>query len=73
MRKVFAGVTTVAKRALTYQKREIKQAELAREISKRLGFPSNDDLAKIAEGGGSLANVPICAKGIKTATSSDLM
>ena len=68
MRKVFTGgVTTVAERALKYQKREIKHAELAREISRRLGFPSDADLTKIAGGGGSLANVPICAKDVRTA------
>lgn len=67
MQSNFAGVTTVAERALKYQKRDIKQAELAREVSKRLGFPSDADMAIIAGGGGSVANVPISAKDIKRA------
>ena len=67
MEQRFAFASTVAERALKYTKRDLKKAEQAREIQRRLGYPSDADLAKIAGGGGAVTNVPVTAKDIARA------
>jgi len=67
MKHQFELANTVSDRARKYTKRGIKKAEKAREIQRRLGYPSDADLAKLAGGGGAVTNVPVTAKDIARA------
>ena len=59
-------VTTVTELKNNYTVREVQRAEEARELSKRLGSPSDEVLIKFMESG-SLLNCPLTSKDIKRA------
>ncbi|NBR23750.1 MAG: hypothetical protein EBU08_08270, partial [Micrococcales bacterium] len=54
----YALVQTVEQNELRYTKREVDAANAARELSKRLGYPSSKDLADLIRNGGIL-NCPV--------------
>jgi hypothetical protein len=60
-------VTTVSGNKIDYTKRELSQAEMSREISKRLSYPSDKQLAMLINRG-AIINIPITSSDVHRAT-----
>ena len=56
-------LTTVSKNMQDYSKREVRDAIRARELSRKLGFTSDNDLIKLINNG-SIINCPVTAKDV---------
>lgn len=60
-------VTTIQGNLVNYTKKEIQQAELSRELMRRLAYPSDKQLALLINRG-AIINVPVTSKDVHRAT-----